>query len=51
MMAVATVTIHLPDALWRAVQALAPQEGDASTVILRAVEECITATHKHQGRQ
>jgi DNA-directed RNA polymerase subunit alpha len=51
MMAVATVTIHVPDALWRAVQALAPHEGDINTVILRALEEYITATGKRNGQR
>ena len=45
------VTIHLPTDLWRAVQALAPEEGDANTVILRALEDYITATRKRRGRQ
>ena len=34
------MTIHIPEALWRAVQALAPHEGDAPTVNLRTGEEC-----------
>ena len=42
---------HLPDDLWRAVQALAFEEGDANTVILRALEEYVTATGKHRGPQ
>lgn len=42
-MAVAAGTIHLPDALWHAVQLLAPHDGDTNTVILRAVEEYVTA--------
>jgi DNA-directed RNA polymerase alpha subunit len=45
------VTIHLPNDLWRAVQALAPEEGDANTVILRALEEYITATAKRRGHR
>jgi len=45
------VTIHLPDELWRAVQALAPHEGDTNTVILRALEDYVTATQKRRGRQ
>jgi hypothetical protein len=45
------VTIHLPADLWRAVQALAPQEGDANTVILRALEEYVTATAKRRGHR
>ena len=50
-MAVVPVTAHLPAALWRAVQALAPQEGDTNTVILRALEEYITATAKRRGHR
>ena len=50
MVAVA-LTVHVPDTLWRAVQALAPHEGDTSTVILRALEDYVTATHKRRGRQ
>jgi Bacterial RNA polymerase, alpha chain C terminal domain len=50
-MSTVQVTIHLPDTLWRAVQALAPQEGDTNTVILRALEEYVTSTHKRRGRQ
>jgi DNA-directed RNA polymerase alpha subunit len=44
------VTIHLPDDLWRAVQALAREEGGANTVILRALEEYITVTRKRRCR-
>jgi DNA-directed RNA polymerase alpha subunit len=44
-------TICLPTVLWHAVQALAPQEGDATTVILRAVEEYINAAATRQGNQ
>ena len=39
-MPIVPLTIHLPDALWRAVHALAPHEGDAPTVILHTGEEC-----------
>jgi hypothetical protein len=45
------ITIHLPAALWQAVQALAPHEGDATTVILRAVEEYIAPTAKRRGHR
>ena len=45
------VTMHFPDGLWRAVQALAPHEGDINTVILRALEEYITATGKRNGQR
>jgi len=41
-MPVVPITIHLPVAPWRALQALAPREGDPNTVILRAVEEYAT---------
>ena len=50
-MALVSVTIHFPDALWRAVQVLAPHEGNANTVILRAVEEYVTATAKRRGNR
>jgi hypothetical protein len=45
------ITIHLPAALWQAVQALAPHEGDATTVILRAVEEYIASAAKRRGHR
>ena len=45
------MTIHLPTTLWHAVHALAPQEGDANTVILRALEEYVTATAKRRGHR
>ena len=48
-MAVVPVTAHLPADLWRAVQALARQEGDIPTVILRALEDYVTA-QKRRGR-
>ena len=35
------IAIRLPDDLCGAVQALAPEEGDANTAILRALEEYI----------
>ena len=44
------ITLHLPAALWRAVQALAPEEGDTNTVILRAVEDYVTGSRKRRGR-
>jgi hypothetical protein len=49
--AVVPFTIHLPAALWRAVQALAPQEGDATTVILRALEDYVATAATRQGNQ
>ena len=49
-MAVTPLTIHLPNDLWRAVQALATQEGDTNTVILRALEEYVTGSSKRRGR-
>lgn len=45
------VTVRLPDALWQAVQALAKDDGDPNTVILRALKEYITATRKRRGRR
>jgi hypothetical protein len=39
-------TLWLPDRLWRAVQALAPHEGDTNSVILRAPEAYIAPTGK-----
>jgi hypothetical protein len=44
------ITLYFPAALWLAVQALAPEDGDTSTVILRSVEDYITATGKRRGR-
>ena len=49
-MAVVSLTIDLPDTLWRAVQLLAHQEGDTTTVILRALEEYVTAAAQRRGR-
>lgn len=46
-MAVVPITVHLPEALWRALQALAPHERNANTVIRRAVEDPITSTGKY----
>jgi DNA-directed RNA polymerase alpha subunit len=45
------ITLHLPAAFWRAVQALAPHEGDAPTVILRAVEEYVKAVAIRKGHR
>jgi hypothetical protein len=45
-MTVIPLAIHVPENLWHAVQALATHEGDANTVILRALEEYITAMGK-----
>ncbi|RPI02436.1 MAG: hypothetical protein EHM71_15330, partial [Zetaproteobacteria bacterium] len=50
-MAVVPLNSHLPDALGRAGQALAPHSGDATTLIRRAVEEYVTATAKRTGRR
>ena len=50
-MPVVHVNLHLPAALWHAVQALASEAGDANTVILRALEEYITASAQRQGCQ
>lgn len=35
-------TVWLPEEVWKAVQALAADEGDTNTVILRAVERCLS---------
>ena len=43
-------TLAFPADLWHAVQHLAPEEGDANPVILRVVEEYITASRKRPGR-
>jgi len=45
------IAVWFPTALWRAVQALASHEGDATTVILRAVEEYVAAAAKRRGRR
>ena len=51
VLSVVPMTIRLPAALWHAVHALAPHEGAALTVILRAGEEYITAAaNKQDGR-
>ena len=42
--------VRLPEELWNAVTLLAVDEGDANTVILRALEEYIT-TQERRGRQ
>ena len=47
-MPVTQVTVRLPDGLWQAVQLLASDEGDANTVIIRALEEYVTATRKQR---
>jgi DNA-directed RNA polymerase alpha subunit len=49
-MAVVPFTMHLPADLWHAVQAVALHDGDANTVILRALQECITASRKRRSR-
>jgi hypothetical protein len=40
------VTFYLPDDLWRAVPAPARHEGDINTIVLRVLEEYVTATAK-----
>ncbi len=45
------LNIGVPEALWQAVKALAPQEGDTNTVILRALEDYVTATAKRSTRR
>ena len=50
-MPIVPLTIHLPAALWRAVHALAPHDGDAPTVNLRTGEECTrTAAMRRDAR-
>ena len=44
------ITLHLPAALWHAVQSLAANAGDANTVILRVLEEYITGSRNRPGR-
>ena len=48
-MSAVPITIHVPAALSRALQALAPREGDPNTVIHRAVEEYVTAAAQKQS--
>ncbi len=43
-------TIWLPEELWRAVQAVTPEEGDANIVVLRAVEEFVLRSHRRRTR-
>jgi hypothetical protein len=43
-------TIWLPEEVWNAVQRLAADEGDANTVILRAVEEYLLRSHRRRTR-
>jgi hypothetical protein len=50
-MPVVPVTLHLPDDLWHVVQAAAPHEGDAPTLILRGVEESVAASARSQDNQ
>lgn len=50
-MTVTPMTVYLPDALWRAVQACAVHDGDANTVIIRALEEYLGSLHRKRGRR
>jgi DNA-directed RNA polymerase alpha subunit len=50
-MTVVPSTIYLPADLRHAVQALASSQGDTNTVILRALEEYISASSKRRGRR
>ncbi len=43
-------TVWLPEELWQAVQVLAPEEGDANTVVLRALEEYLLRSHRQRRR-
>ena len=45
-MAVVRMTFCMPRALWEAVQARAPYEGDANTVVIRAVEEYLAGSRQ-----
>jgi DNA-directed RNA polymerase subunit alpha len=44
-------TLHHPASLWHAVRALAPHEGDPTTVVLRAVEDDVTAEATNQDHR
>ena len=44
------VTIWVPGELWNTVQLLAATEGDANTVIIRALEQYVTDSRKQRGR-
>jgi DNA-directed RNA polymerase subunit alpha len=50
-MPVVHTTVSLPEELWHAVQLLASHDGDTNTVVIRALEEYVTATRKRRGRQ
>jgi hypothetical protein len=43
-------TVWLPEEMWKAVQLLAADEGDANTVVLRAVEEYLLRSHRRRRR-
>ena len=43
-------SVWLPEELWKAVQRLARDEGDANTVFLRAVEEYLVLSHRRRNR-
>jgi DNA-directed RNA polymerase alpha subunit len=44
-------SVSVPDELWQAVRALATQEGDTNTVILRALEEYVATMAKRSVRR
>jgi hypothetical protein len=46
LMTVVRMTLCVPRALWEAVQARVPCEGDANTVIIRAVEEYLAGSRQ-----
>jgi DNA-directed RNA polymerase alpha subunit len=50
-MSARSLTVRLPENLWRAVQVLTPHEGDPDTVILRAVEEYVTTAAIKQNNR
>ncbi len=43
-------TVWLREELWQAVQALAPEESDANTVVIRALEEYVLRSHPRRIR-
>lgn len=49
-MASVRAAIWLPEELWHAIQLLAAEEGDANTVILRAVEEYLLRSCRQRAR-
>jgi DNA-directed RNA polymerase alpha subunit len=50
-MAVVETTVYLPEELWQAAQMLAAYDGDVNTVIIRALEEYLTCSHRRRVGQ